>query len=948
VTPVEFIKKWQASTLKERSGSQSHFNDLCHLVNEPTPTDADPDGTWYTFERGAKKTGGGDGWADVWKRGHFAWEYKGKHKDLNAAFAQLQRYAIALENPPLLIVSDMESIQIYTNFTNTVQDVTIITLDDLLKPEAKAKLKAIFNDPEQFRPGVTRETITAKAAEHFAQLAQALRARGFEPHRVAHFMNKMLFCMFAEDAGLLPTDLFKRMLETSVARPERFEPMARELFAAMKDGGNFGPDLIDWFNGGLFNDNDVLPLNQGELKIALSAAKMYWRDVEPSIFGTLFMRGLDPDKRSQLGAEYTDTKSIMRIVNPVIVDPLLAEWAAIKTEISGLLHATSMSKATQTKNYKKANSLYMAFLERLKHVRVLDPACGSGNFLYLALTTLKDLEQRIILEAEMLGLQAVFPSVGPEAVKGIEINPYAAELARVTIWIGQIQWMLRHGFSLSKNPILKPLNQIECRDALLNVDGSEAAWPEADIIIGNPPFLGGSGMLGEDYTKKLRDAYAGRVPGGADLVTYWYEKTRGLIEHLHTRRAGLVATQAIRAGSNRKILERIYETGAIFTAWSDEPWVVDGANVRVSIVCFTNRDDFLNLPIMLNGEEVPAIQPDLTREYVGRGLNITDTGTLKQNAGISFEGTKKYGAFDIPGDLAREWLKAPFNPNGKANSDVLRPWANGKAITARSPDTWIIDFGTNMTEGEAALYELPYQYALKNVKPVRSEDRNKKTRELWWLYERTRPELRKCIAPLTRYIITPRVAKHRLFAWMDARVIPDSRLYVIARDDDTTFGILHSRFHELWSLRQCSWHGVGNDPTYNAHSCFETFPFPDGLTPDVPPTSYAKDSHAVAIAVAARELNKLRDNWLNPSNVVQRVSEVVPGYPERIIPVDAAAATLLKKRTLTNLYNEKPTWLVQAHERLNAAVAAAYGWPTHLSDEDVIERILDLNNARSS
>lgn len=950
MTPLEFINKWKASKLKERSGSQSHFNDLCALLGEPTPTDADPDGTWYTFERGAKKTGGGDGWADVWKRGHFAWEYKGKHKDLGAAFAQLQRYAIALENPPLLIVSDMEIIEIHTNFTNTIEEIQVFTLDDLLKPEVRGKLKAIFTEPEQFRPGVTREGITAQAAERFAELAQALRARGFDPQRVAHFMNKMLFCMFAEDARILPADLFKRMLETSVARPERFEPMARDLFIAMKSGGNFGADLIDWFNGGLFNDDDVLPLNKSELEIALRAAKMYWRDVEPSIFGTLFMRGLDPDKRSQLGAEYTDTQSIMRIINPVLLEPLLAEWNSIKVEIEKLLTKEASTKATRSKNHKKADSLYKAFLDKLTHIRVLDPACGSGNFLYLALTTLKDLEQRVILEAEVIGLEAAFPSVGPEAVKGIEINAYAAELARVTIWIGQIQWMLRHGFSLSKNPILKPLDQIECRDALLNTDGSEAQWPKADFIIGNPPFLGGSkmlGILGDDYTARLREAYAGRVPGGADLVTYWFEKARGLIEHLQTERTGLVSTQAIRAGSNRKILERIYETGAIFNAWSDEPWVVDGAAVRVSIVCFTNRDEFLKLPILLNGEEVPAIQPDLTREYVGRGLNITDTGTIKQNVGIAFEGTKKYGAFDIAGELAREWLQAPLNPNGKPNSDVLRPWANGMDITRRASDAWIIDFGVNMPEAESALYELPFQYAATHVKPKRSEDRNLKTRERWWLYERSRPDMRKALSKISRYIITPRVAKHRLFVWMDARVIPDSRLYAIARDDDTAFGILHSRFHEIWSLRQCSWHGVGNDPTYNAQSCFETFPFPDGLTPDVPAATYAGDARAIAIADAARRLNELRDNWLNPSDLVQRVPEVVAGYPDRIIPRDAAAAVTLKKRTLTNLYNERPAWLVQAHEKLDATVAAAYGWPSHLNDEDAIERILDLNNART-
>jgi type II restriction/modification system DNA methylase subunit YeeA len=911
VTPLEFSTKWKASTLKERSASQSHFNDLCQLLGEPTPTDVDPDGTWFTFERGAKKTGGGDGWADVWKKGCFAWEYKGKHKDLTAAFAQLQRYAIALENPPLLIVSDMDTINIHTNFTNTVQAIDVITLDDLLRPEARTKLKAIFTAEtvELFRPGITREAITREAAENFAELAKRLRDRGHEPHRVAHFMSKLLFCMFAEDTRILPSGLFKKMLQTSVARPDQFEPMARGLFAAMKDGGFFGAELIDWFNGGLFNDDDVLPLEKGELETALRTARLDWSEIEPSIFGTLFERGLDPDKRSQLGAHYTDTQSIMRIVGPVILDPLIAEWNAARDAIASLLakHDEARGKRT-TQHHKKATERYRAFLHRIASVRVLDPACGSGNFLYLALIELKNLEHRVMLEAEQIGLQPEFPSIGPEAVKGIEINAYAAELTRVTIWIGQIQWMLKHGFSLSKNPILKNLNQIECRDALLNADGSEAAWPEADFLVGNPPFLGDKrmiGLLGEDYAMRLREVYKGRVPGGADLVTYWFEKARSLLEQGKSQRAGFVATNSIRGGANRRVLDRICETGAIYNAWSDEQWVIDGAAVRVSIACFMATNARTSPP-MLDGQPVTAIHADLTATTGTGGIDLTTARPLPENAGIAFQGPVKVDAFDIPGELARQWLQAPLNPNGRPNSDVLRPWANGMDITRRPSDTWIIDFGVSMTENEAALYELPFEYVKYHVKPDRDKNRDKNRRTNWFRLGRTGEELRSALDLSPRYVITPRVSKHRLFAWMDKRVMPDSATVAIARDDDTAFGILHSRFHELWTLRLCTWLGVGNDPRYTPSTTFETFPFADGLTPDIPASHYAADPRAIAIAETAKRLNELRDNWLNPPDLVNRVPEIVPGYPDRLLPVNATAAATLKTRTLTNLYNQRP------------------------------------------
>ena len=447
MTPGEFISKWRAAELKERSAAQEHFIDLCRLLGEATPAEADPAGDRYCFERGARKDGGGDGWADVWRRGCFAWEYKGRRADLDAAFNQLRQYALALENPPLLIVSDMARFRVVTNWTNCVSEVHEFTLDDLADSAVRDKLKWAMSDPERLRPGETRQTVTERAAATFAALAQSLRDRDHDPRTVAHFVNRLVFCMFAEDVGLLPDDMFTRLLERARRDPEKFESYASSLFGAMATGGDVGFDAVAWFNGGLFDDDKALPLDREGIETALKAATLDWSEIDPSIFGTLFERGLDPAKRSQLGAHYTDRDKIMRIVDPVIVRPLLAEWETAKAAIEAIVARADKagSPAARTRLRRRADRALRTFLERLRTFTVLDPACGSGNFLYLALHALKDIEHRVQLEAEALGLERGFPAVGPTNVRGIELSAYAAELARVSVWIGEIQWMRRTG-----------------------------------------------------------------------------------------------------------------------------------------------------------------------------------------------------------------------------------------------------------------------------------------------------------------------------------------------------------------------------------------------------------------------------------------------------------------------------------------------------------------------
>ncbi len=884
----------------------------------------------------------------MWKRHCFAWEYKGKHADLDAAFDQLRQYALALENPPLLIVSDMRRFRIRTNWTNSVSKTLEFRLDDLVDGAVRDKLKWAMSDPERLRPGETRQTLTERAAQTFAQLAQSLREDGHAPQDVAHFVNRLVFCMFAEDVGLLPDEMFTRMLQHARRQPEEFATLARDLFGAMSSGGRVGFETVEWFNGGLFEDDATLPMDEAQIETTLEASELDWSNIDPSILGTLFERGLDPDKRSQLGAHYTDRDKIMRIIDPVIVRPWLAEWETATTGIASSLERANAAKsrAAATRHRRQAENSLGSFLERLRKFTVLDPACGSGNFLYLALHALHDLEHRVQLEAEALGLQRAFPSIGPANVKGIELNAYAAELARVSVWIGEIQWMRRNGFPGSREPVLDPLETIECRDAILTPEGGEPEWPEADVIIGNPPFLGGKLLitnLGEGYVSTLFAAYEDRVPREADLVCYWFVKAGEHLSGGASNRVGLVATNSIRGGANRRALEKATDERPIFDAWSDEPWVIDGAAVRVSLVCFSRADDELTPKRRLDGETVDEIYTDLTARRGDAGVDLTKARRLVRNAGVAFMGDTKGGPFDVSGDLAREWLQEPTNPNGRPNSDVLSPWMNGLAITRRPADKWIVDFGLTMVKEEAALYEAPFQHAQEHVHPTWGKQRPAGRRDQWWLHHRPRPNMWRALDGLSRYIVTPRVAKHRLFTWLDASVCPDCQLIVIAREDDTTFGILHSRFHEVWSLRKGT--SLEDRPRYTPTTTFETFPFPEGLSPDVPATDYATDPRAQAIASAARRLVDRRDRWLNPPELVEWIEEPVPGYPPRPVPRHQEAAIALKGRTLTDLYNARPQWLLDAHARLDAAVAAAYGWPSDITDDAALRELLARNRS---
>jgi len=1280
-----FLIKWKQADLTERSGAQQHFCDLCELFEHPKPAEADPKGEWFTFEKGAAKHGGGEGWADVWKKGFFAWEYKGKHKDLNAAYDQLLKYREALENPPLLCVCDMDRIIVHTNFTGTPTKVYEIRLLDFKEPDNLEILRAVFHDPYKLKPGTSRQAITEQAAQRLAAVAQSLRSRGFRPHKVARFLDRIVFCLFAEDIGLLPQGTFSEILDAYKHAPDQFSDAVAELFAKMASGGRFGARAIKHFDGNLFENAETLQLEYNEIESIWLAAKLDWGAVDASIFGTLFERGVDPAKRSQLGLHYTGRADIETLVEPVVMAPLRREWRDTRKTIESRLAKASARKGHVDKARHEGEILINRFLLRLSKVTVLDPACGSGNFLYVTLQKLKDLEKQAILYAAENGLGAFTPAVGPWQLHGIEISPYAFELAQLTVWIGYLQWLIHNGFGAPHEPILRPMHTFECKDAILErvaqppsavqdvpqqprpvppsplakpargrykrnlphiqsegktyfvtfrtrkgralpesvrglvlqhclrdhgtkllvhaavvmpdhvhlvytplqdseghtfsleeihngikgasahsvnkalatrghlwqdesfdhilrshesarskaeyicqnpvrkglvadpddypwlwrewVEGAEGhggsrvaqppsavdvaqppsavdvaqppsaaqqqpkpredtaeggcatqqwaepEWPKVDFIVGNPPFLGGKFLrreLGDEYVEALFQAYQGRVPAEADLCCYWFEKARKQIQEGKCQRAGLLATQAIRGGANREVLKRIKATGDIFFAESDRPWVLDGANVHISMVGFDNGAETAR---QLDAEPVSRITPALTDT-----CDITEAARLSANRGVSFMADTKGGPFDIDETLALRLLHTP-TPSGRPMSDVILPWVNGRDITARRRGMWIIDFGVGMSESHAALYEAAFEYVRQHVKPLRDKVKRESYRRRWWQHVEPRPNMRAalglshvaqppsavhqqaegegpeprpsmraalglshvaqpppavhqqaegegrtaeggCATRPRRHLGTPRVTKHRLFVWLELPILSDAQLIVFARSDDYFFGVLHSRLHEVWARAQgTQLRERESGFRYTPTTCFETFPFPCGTAalgcaggdPASGITAGGGCATQVveAIGEAARELNELRERWLNPpewtrtevlefpgtvggpwtryivdvaqppsaesSQAAQPGAAVPHGKPRigtvrypRLVPRDAECAKKLKKRTLTNLYNERPAWLAKAHEKLDNAVFAAYGWDPAMSDEEILEKLLALNLAQAA
>ncbi|MCH7736268.1 MAG: class I SAM-dependent DNA methyltransferase [Chloroflexi bacterium] len=933
MTPHQFAIKWRASTHKEISAYVSHFEDLCRLIDHATPTDLDSTGGFFSYQKANLKESGQQGFADVWYKDRFGWEYVGKGGNLHEKYQQLLQYRDNLANPPLLVVCDFDTIEIHTNFNGTISRIYHISLDHLSDSTLQVAgteltgiqvIRACFYDPESLKPGQSTEELTKEAADRFGEIAESLRIWNNDDEQIAKYLTRLIFCMFASDVGLLPKGIITNMINASLAMPvgtQAFAERLRMLFGAMQKGGLFGNDQIEFFDGGLFSDDEALHVDSDNLGALRRADELNWADIEPSVFGTLFERIVNPAKRSQLGAHYTSRSDIEEIVEPTLIWPLANEWQIIEKEVANLLVQSDGVDAPTPPDQSEATNRITEFLHKLGATKILDPACGSGNFLYVSLAKLKELEQKVVSSAAKWGIFGLEPKVHPRQLFGIEIDPYAHQLASIVVWIGYLQWKYQNGISFSDEiPILQPLDNIVLMNGILDISDPENPvepdWPEAEFIVGNPPFLGGKKLrqgLGDGYVDSLFRVWKGRVRREADLCCYWHEKARAMIEEGRAQRAGLLATQAIRGGANRATLDRVKSTGDIFFAIPDRPWVLEGAAVHVSMVGFDNGAEQNRV---LDGQPVGNILSDLSS-----GVDVTHVSRLKENLGVAFMGDTKGGAFDISEAVAHELMRIP-NPHNRSNTEVLCRWVNGSDITGRPRGMWIVDFGTNMSLEQAAMFEGPFKYIDAHVKPrrLRLDDdgqfvvKRETYRESWWLHMEPRPTMRDALSPLKRFIVTPCLSKHRLFSWLEVGTLPDHALIVFARDDDYTFGLLHSKAHEIWALKMGT--QLESRPRYTPTTTFETFPFPQ-----------PSELQITAISKASEQLNAHRESWLNPPK-------------DDILEIDLAA------RTLTSLYNERPTWLHLAHQKLDEAVFSAYGWSDKITDEEILGRLLKLNESR--
>jgi len=1012
-----FIERWSRAEASERANAQHFLIELADLLEVPRPSNTHADG--YTFEYPVKIPLGdasfGDGRIDLYRRGSFVLEAKqyadagnkdGSKSDsarvleqagvylpsrkigpkngpvrgtgawddaMLKARGQAERYARSLPasepTPPFLLVVDVgHSIEVFADFTQAGKAYLPfpdprgfrIRLADLAIKEVRDRLRGIWLDPLALDPAKISAAVTREIAGYLAALASSLEKSGHPPRLVAEFLTRCLFCMFAEDVGLLPTDGFLHLLESLRDHPEGFVPKVRQLFAEMQTGTDYSVILnqkLLRFNGGLFEDASVLPLDTTQLGILILAARQQWRDVEPAIFGTLLERALDPEERHQLGAHYTPRAYVERLVLPTLVEPLRSEWESVRT--AAVVHA-------QAGRLPEARKEITAFHDRLCATTILDPACGSGNFLYVALEHLKRLEGEVLDAAadfgENLLLDLETHSVDPHQFLGIELNPRAASIAEMVLWIGYLQWHFRtRGQTLPAEPVLRKFHNIECRDAVLAWDGEPvpvldemgqsvsvwdrrskktdpisgrevpdeskrrvlltypnartAQWPRADYIVGNPPFLGPARMredLGDGYTETLRAAYP-EVPESADFVMYWWHKAALAVEADSAKRFGFITTNSLRQTFNRRVLERHLDKLSLRFAIPDHPWVdtQEGAAVRIAMTVAAKSDQ----PGQLLTVESEVSQPDgsaiVTFSTTIRkiaadlttGANVTSTESLQANENLTYRGMQLIGKGFIVSRKEAKSLGLGTVPHLEA---YIREYRNGRDLTESPRNVFCIDlFG--LTEEEAR-HRFPsvYQHVLTTVKPERDSNNRAGYRDKWWIFGEPRRDLRPALAGLTRYIATVETMKHRIFQFLDASIIPDNKLVVVASDDAFHLGVLSSRIHAVFALSCGAL--LEDRPVYPKTECFDPFPFPD-----------CNGTAKAKIRALAEELDahRKRVQAEHPDLTLTGIYNVLEALREER-PL-TAKEKIIHEQGLVSV-------LRQLHDELDGAVAAAYGW----------------------
>lgn len=996
-----FITRWsEARGGAERANYQMFLSELCEALNLPRPDPASHDtrSNDYVFERGVQRRES-EGVAstlriDLYKRGCFILEAKqsrASQRDdqptlfkaaetastaasegrwdvlMRNARKQAEDYAFRLPAdhpaPPFIIVCDVGYVfEVYADFSGSGRAYGHfpdrkgfrIRLEDLRRPEIVERLKAIWTDPQSLDPSRHAARVTRQIAERLAAVSRRLE-RNHPPEEVAHFLMRCIFTMFAEDADLLPRGQFTALLEDCLDGPDSFAPLLRDLWKRMDEPlyenrffSGFRTHL-KYFNGGLFHDARAFPMTREEIGELLAASRHDWRYVEPAIFGTLVEQALDPAERRQLGAHYTPRSYVERLVEVTVMEPLRDDWNAAQLKAGD---------AKERGDLPEAVAAVRAFHHALCTTRVLDPACGTGNFLYVALELMKRLEGEVLEalaelgETETMGLE----EVDPHQFLGIELNVRAAAIAELVLWIGYLQQHYRNRSEHPAEPILKAFGNIQQKDAVLTWDGypelqfemrdgvavqvfpnaRRPAWPEAEFIVGNPPFIGNKRMndqLSEPYARALRNVWKD-VPESADFVMYWWAQAADMASRSAIRRFGLVTTNSITMAFNRAVIEErmvAKQPISLVYAVPDHPWTEGDAiaAVRIAITVGAAGDFAGTVQKVANPRHGQAGSDELQPPTFGKITPFLTTGALLSSAkpleadqGLSFMGV-------IPVSLRFVLSSAEAVQLQCAASDVVRPYLSGKDLTDSRPPRLIIDFfGLSEAEARQKHPEL-FQHVLEHVKPFRDTVVRANHRLNWWIFGEARPGMRKALEGLPRYIATTETSKHRLFTFLPARIMPDQKIRVIAHDDAWLLAALSSKVHVHWATSIGGRVGKGNDPVYNNTLCFDPFPFPD-----------PSEAIRATLRALGEELDATRKTVQaeHPDLTLTGLYNVLEKVRTGTALTDAEADVKARGRVLI---------LKDLHDQIDRATADAYGWPHDLTDEQILEKLVALNAERA-
>jgi len=972
--------RWSAAAPAERANAQLYLVELCRALEVEPPR---PAGAGYEFEYSVRVVNrdGTDSVnrIDLFKAGCFALEAKdeepGRANDvvLRKAFGQVRGYVGSLpgERPPYILVLDVgKTLLVWDRWHGDYGGFSAGRRIDLARladsPDDIALLRDIWTQPAVRDPRSKALAVTKEIAAKLALLAADLEGQGYAQERVAKFVMRCVFTMFAEDVGLLADEPFRQVLDkAALADPREFVPLAEELWHAMDEGKRFLLHKLLRFNGHVFRDAEALPLSREALSLLLEAAKADWQHVEPSIFGTLLVRALDPEERHRLGAEFTPRSYVERVVRPAVEEPIRERWTAVQAEV------LQLRESGKPKDVAQAEQRLREFHEWLRGLRFLDPACGSGNFLYVTMHLVKRIELEVIRALEELTGQreARLEEVGPAQFHGIEIKAWAREIAELTLWIGYHQFWREHHDVQPPEPILRDTGTLECRDAVLAYDrvgedpararpdptprirhpvtgalvpdpeairhyftyenARQAEWPRADFIFGNPPYLGQGRQreeFGDGYVEALRASYSD-VPDTADYVMYWWYKAAKEIAAGRALRAGLITTNSITQGQNREVVADAAKAGAsVVWAVPDHPWndEIAGAAVRVAMTVMARaapsavRVEVDDDGTVLREVRAPRLNADLTAHADVAGATA---GPLLANEGLSSPGFKLHGAgFILAADEAARFVAAD-----PANAGVIRDYLNGRDLTDRPRGVFVVDFGVR-SELEARTFPLLFDVVRDRVKPEREANNDRSTRENWWRFGRNREDFRPALSGLPRYIATVETSKHRFFTFLDAAVAADNRLICIASADAFHVGALSSAIHIHWALAAGG--RLEDRPVYNKTRCFDPFPFPD------PPKALrAKIADVAERLDAHRKAALARDERVTMTGMYNVALKLRSGAV--LTAKEQAVHTLAACGVLKDL-----------HEELDALVAEAYGWEWPQPKDIILERLVALHDER--